>query len=174
MNSFRFVHLLQFVLLMSLQILLMRNLVLWETGFCFVYVGFILFLPIDIDKILLLVLGFISGITIDLFYDTAGVHAAATVLVAYLRPSMLKLLTPRDGYETTDNPSLPSMGWRWYLTYSVALLFVHHFTLFFLELNGFKLIGFTLAKIIASTLFTGTVLVILQMLFFERRARGFR
>ncbi|MFC6997356.1 hypothetical protein [Rufibacter roseus] len=174
MNSFRFVHLVQFVLLMSLQVLLMRNLVLWQTGFCFVYVGFILFLPIDIDKILLLVLGFISGITIDLFYDTAGVHAAATVLVAYLRPSMLKILTPRDGYEVTDTPALPSMGWRWYLTYSVVLLFAHHFTLFFLELNGFKLIGFTLAKIIASTLFTGTVLVILQMLFFEKRARGFR
>ncbi len=164
----------QFVLLMSLQVLLMRNLVLFETGFCFVYIGFILFLPIDIDKMLLLLLGFICGFTIDLFYDTSGVHSAATVLMAYLRPSMLKLLTPRDGYEVSDHASLNSMGWRWFLTYGLTLIFVHHFTLFFLELNGFKLIGFTLAKIVTSTLFTGAVLVIFQMLFFERRARGFR
>ncbi|MBA9078121.1 MULTISPECIES: hypothetical protein [Rufibacter] len=174
MNSFRFIHLVQFVVLMGLQILLMRNLVLYDRGFCFVYIGFILFLPIDIDKVLLLILAFMSGITIDLFYDTAGMHAAATVLMAYLRPSMLKLLTPRDGYEVSDNASLTSMGWRWFLTYAMVLIFVHHFTLFFLELNGFKLIGFTLAKIIISTLFTGAVLVIFQMLFFERRARGFR
>ncbi|MGV3540622.1 MAG: hypothetical protein ACO1OQ_12490 [Rufibacter sp.] len=174
MNSFRFVHFVQFVVLMGLQILLMRNLVLYDRGFCFVYLGFILFLPIDIDKVLLLILAFISGITIDLFYDTAGVHAAATVLMAYLRPSMLKLLTPRDGYEVSDNASLTSMGWRWFLTYGFALIFVHHFTLFFLELNGFKLVGFTLAKIVISTLFTGAVLVIFQMLFFERRARSFR
>lgn len=165
---------LQFVLLMSLQILLMRDLVLWDTGFCFVYIGFVLFLPIDIDRVLLLVLGFISGITIDLFYDTAGMHAAATVLLAFLRPGMLTLLTPRDGYELSDNATLSSMGWLWWFAYSIPLVLVHHFTLFFLELNGFKLIGFTLAKIIASTLFTATVLVIVQMLFFERRARGFR
>jgi len=174
MNNFRLAHIAQFVLLMSLQVLLMRDLMLWETGFCFVYVGFVLFLPLYIDKVLLLVLGFVTGITIDLFYDTAGVHAAATVLVAFLRPALLKLLTPRDGYETSDSASLASMGWRWWFTYSMVLLFVHHFALFFLELNGFKLVGFTLAKIVASTLFTGTVLVILQMLFFERRARGFR
>ncbi|WP_181305994.1 hypothetical protein [Rufibacter sp. XAAS-G3-1] len=174
MNSFRFIHVIQFVVLMGLQVLLMRNLVLFETGFCFVYIGFILFLPLEIDKVLLLLLGFVCGFTIDLFYDTSGMHAAATVLMAYLRPSMLKLLTPRDGYEVSDHASLPSMGWLWFLTYGLALIFVHHFTLFFLELNGFKLIGFTLAKIVASTLFTGTVLVIFQMLFFERRARGFR
>lgn len=174
MSSFRFVHLIQFLVLMSLQILLMRNLVLFDTGFCFVYIGFVLFLPIDIDKVLLLVLAFLTGITIDLFYDTAGVHAAATVLIGYLRPFMLKLLTPRDGYEPSDNASLTSMGWNWFLTYGLALLLVHHFTLFFLELNGFKLIGFTLVKIVASTFFTGAVLVILQMLFFARRARSFR
>jgi hypothetical protein len=174
MSSFRFINLIQFVVLMALQILLMRNLVLFETGFCFVYIGFILFLPIEIDRVLLLVLAFFTGLTVDLFYDTAGVHAAATVLVGYLRPYMLKLLTPRDGYETSDNASLTSMGWRWFLTYGIVLLLIHHFTLFFLELNGFKLIGFTLAKIIASTFFTGAVLVIFQMLFFARRVRGFR
>jgi hypothetical protein len=174
MNSFRFIHLVQFVVLMGLQILLMRNLVLYDRGFCFVYIGFILFLPIDIDKVLLLVLAFISGITIDLFYDTAGMHAAATVLMAYVRPSVLNLITPRDGYESSDNASLPSMGWRWFLTYGFALILVHHFTLFFLELNGFKMVGFTLSKIIVSTLFTGAVLIILQMLFFERRAKSFR
>jgi hypothetical protein len=41
--------------------------------------------------------------------------------------------------------------------------------LFFLELGGFKAVGFTLLKVVASTLFTFTVVVILQLLFFSAR-----
>lgn len=105
----------------------------------------------------------------DIFYDTGGIHAAATVLLAYLRPYILLLLTPRDGYDQQDSVNLHVMGWRWFLVYSLILIFLHHLTFFFLELAGFKLIGFTFFKIIASTLFTGTVIIIIQLLFFSRR-----
>ncbi|MBJ6117364.1 hypothetical protein JAO76_04125 [Pontibacter sp. BT310] len=166
MNStFGIRHIVQFILFVALQILLLDNLVLFSTGFCFIYIAFLLFLPIQINKVLLLFLGFIVGFTVDIFYDTMGIHAAASVLLAFLRPHILNLLTPRDGYDTNDSANLHVMGWNWFLTYAFILITVHHTAVFFLEIIRFE--WFTLVKILLSTLFTGLVVVILQLLFFS-------
>jgi hypothetical protein len=166
MNStFGIRHIVQFMLFVALQILLLDNLVLFSTGFCFIYIAFLLFLPIQINKVLLLFLGFIVGFTVDIFYDTMGIHAAASVLLAFLRPHILNLLTPRDGYDTNDSANLHVMGWNWFLTYAFILIVVHHTAVFFLEIIRFE--WFTLVKILLSTLFTGLVVVILQLLFFS-------
>ena len=170
MNSIRIIgHALRFVVLMAMQVLFMHSLVLFDTGFCFIYLAFLLFLPIQMPPVLLLLVAFVTGFTLDIFYDTGGIHAAATVLLAYLRPYILLLLTPRDGYDQNDSVNLHMMGWRWFLVYSFILIFLHHLTFFFLELAGIKLIGFTLLKIVVSTLFTGIVMIIIQLLFFSRR-----
>ncbi|QMU26960.1 hypothetical protein HUW48_02450 [Adhaeribacter radiodurans] len=170
MNSLRIIgHGLRLVILLAMQVFVMHSLVLFDTGFCFIYLAFLLFLPIQMPPVLLLLLGFVTGFTLDLFYDTGGIHAAATVLLAYLRPYILLLLTPRDGYDQNDSVNLHIMGWRWFLVYSFILIFFHHLIFFFLELAGIKLIGFTLSKVVVSTLFTGMVMIIIQLLFFSRR-----
>jgi len=171
MNStFGIRHIVQFILFVALQILLLDNLVLFSTGFCFIYIAFLLFLPIHINKVLLLFLGFLAGFTVDVFYDTMGIHAAASVLLAFLRPHILNLLTPRDGYDTNDSANLHVMGWRWFLAYASILIAVHHAAVFALEIISFE--WFTLIKVVFSTLFTGVVVVILQLLFFSvKRAK---
>ncbi|UOQ75874.1 hypothetical protein MUN84_14690 [Hymenobacter sp. 5516J-16] len=68
--------------------------VLFNLGWCFIYLGFLLFLPIATPIVVQLLLGFITGVTLDIFFDTGGVHAAAAVLLMYLRPWVLRLLTP--------------------------------------------------------------------------------
>ncbi len=157
---------------MTMQILLMRNMVLFNMAFCFIYIAFLLFLPIQMPKVFLLVMAFVSGITVDIFYDTIGINAASCVLLAFLRPYVLYVLTPRDDYELNDSVNVHIMGWRWFSVYALFLVFIHHFFLFFLELGSFRQIGFTLAKVFLSTLFTFLVLVIIQLLFFsERRSR---
>ena len=168
MNStFGIRHIVQFILFVALQILLFDNLVLFSTGFCFIYIAFLLFLPININRLFLLSLGFIVGFTVDIFYDTMGIHAAASVLLAFLRPHILNLLTPRDGYEASDSANLHIMGWNWFLTYAFILIVVHHAAVFFLEIISFE--WYTLVKILLSTLFTGVVVVILQLLFFSAK-----
>jgi len=163
------VHIFQFFILLSVQVLLMRNMVLFNTAFCFIYVAFLLFLPIQMPKVPLLILAFLAGITIDVFYDTVGINAAACVLLAYLRPYVLALLTPRDDYEKNHSVNVHIMGWRWFTVYSLFLIFMHHLALFFLELGSFRALGFTLIKIFLSTLFTFLVIIIIQLLFFSSR-----
>jgi hypothetical protein len=162
-------HFFRFVVFLGLQILLLRNLVLFDVAFCFLYIGFLLFLPIQMPKVMLLLLAFVGGITVDIFYDTIGVNAAAAVLLAYLRPYVLLVLTPRDDYEKSDSVNVHVMGWRWFTVYSLFLIFMHHLALFFLELGSFREVGFTLLKILVSTIFTFLVLVIIQLLFFSAR-----
>ena len=166
-SSFGIRHILQFILFVALQILLMDNLVLFSTGFCFIYVAFLLFLPIGMNRLALLFIGFLTGFTVDMFYDTVGIHAAASVLLTFLRPLILNLLTPRDGYDSNDSVNIHVMGWRWFLAYSFILILFHHAAVFFLETINFQTALYTLAKILASTLFTTIVIVILQLLFFS-------
>ena len=71
-----------FLLYLSLQILIVRNLVLFDYGFCFLYVACILLMPAEINQTALLLLAFLTGVIVDTFYNTLGIHAAATVLMA--------------------------------------------------------------------------------------------
>ena len=168
MNSSTFLkHTAQFILFVALQVLLVDNLVLFGTGCCFKYIAFLLFLPIGSSRMWQLFLGFMLGFTVDMFYDTVGIHAAASVLLAFLRPLVLNLLTPRDGYDTNDSVNIHVMGWRWFLSYIFILILFHHAAVFFLETINFQTALYTLTKIIASTFFTATVMVILQLLFFS-------
>jgi hypothetical protein len=169
MSSFRIGHFFQFILFTALQVLVFRNLVLFDSGFPFIYIAFLLFLPIDIPVVLLLLLGFGLGMAVDVFYDTMGIHAAACVLLAFLRPYVLYLLIPRDGYDANDSANVHVMGWRWFLTYALLLIFMHHLAVFFLEMGGLRMWWSTLGKAVVSTFFTSTVIVITQLLFFSSR-----
>ncbi len=103
-------QLLRFGFFVGVHMLLVSKLVLFELGWCFFYLGFLLFLPISTPVVVQLVLGFGTGLLMDIFYDTGGVHAAAAVLLCYLRPWVLRLLTPRDGYDAADSVNVHQMG----------------------------------------------------------------
>jgi hypothetical protein len=165
-------QLLRFVFYVSIHMLLVSKLVLFDLGWCFFYLGFLLFLPISTPIVLQLVLGFGTGLLLDIFYDTGGVHAAAAVLLCYLRPWVLRLLTPRDGYEAQDSVNVHQMGGQWFLVYMLLLVGLHHLAFFLLELGSFRDFGLTLVKVLASTLFTGLTLLIIQLIFFPAGRRG--
>ena len=167
------VQLLRYLLYATVHVLIMSRLALFGMGWCFFYLGFLLFLPLRTPIVVLLLLGFGLGLTMDVFYDTGGLHAAAAVLLAYVRPWVLRLLTPRDGYDSSDTVNIHRMGWQWFSVYLLLLVLLHHLTFFLLELGSFRHFGFTLGKILGSALFTSLVLLIVQLLFFPvRRGRG--
>jgi len=157
-------QILNFLFYILAQVILVKNLVLFDTAFCFIYVAFLLLLPFEIGILVILLLGFITGFLVDVFYNSLGIHTAACVLMAYLRTYLIRFLTPRGGYEAGAKISLNSLGLRWFSSYCLVLIFIHHFTMFFLELGGFELFFFTLFKIITSTFLTFIVIVIVQYL----------
>jgi len=156
-----------FFLYVGVQVLFIKNLVLFNTAFCFVYVAFLLLLPLEIAPLWLLVIGFFTGFSIDLFYDSIGVNAAACVLLAFARPWWLSVVTPRGGYEEVQTPKLKTMGFFWFLSYALPLIFVHHLALLFIEEGGLRMFLFTFSKLIFSTILTFFVVVLSQYLFYR-------
>lgn len=170
MNSKNFtIQLFYLFIYIFLQIMFMKNMVLFDKAFCFIYIGFLLLLPFETGPLLLLLLGFLLGLIIDVFYDSLGIHIAASVLVMYLRPYWINLITPRGGYEIGMEPTLKLMKFEWFATYALPLIFIHHFALFYIEAGGFSMFFFTFAKVLFSALFTFVAILIMQQLLYSSK-----
>lgn len=162
-------NIIRFIVLVLVQVLIVQNIELGRFINPFVYVLFILMLPFETPKWLLLVASFFLGITIDLFYDTSGMHAAACVLMGYIRPGVLKLFSPRDGYEFGTQPSIQYLGIPWFLSYAGILVVVHHLVLFYIEIFRFSEFFSTFFRVIVSSIFTMLLVVISQYLFQRKK-----
>jgi rod shape-determining protein MreD len=159
----------RFILLVLIQVLIIKNLELGRFINPFIYVLFIIMLPFETPKWLLLLSAFTLGITIDMFYDTAGMHAAACVAMAYVRPGILKLFSPRDGYETGTQPTIQYLGIPWFLSYSGILIVLHHLILFYIEIFRFSEFFPTLLRVLVSSLFSMLLIVFSQYLFNRKK-----
>lgn len=135
-----------------------------------IYPLFILLLPFETPVWALLILGFLLGITVDTFMTTAGMHASATILMAYLRTNVLNALMPRSLTEyVNQQPSIKNMGWMPFLVYSGFLIIVHHLLFFSLESWSAVSIGALTLKIGASFV-TSMVFIIVYILLFTRQS----
>ncbi|MDI9860415.1 MULTISPECIES: hypothetical protein [Flectobacillus] len=153
---------LTFIFYLLLQVFFVRQLVFFDYAFCFAYVAAVLLLPFETSRLQLVILGFVAGLFVDIFYNTTGANAAATTLIAYLRPSIITLLTPQRGYDERQVLTLRSMGFGWFISYLGILTLIHHFVLFMLEASDWGLFFQVILKVLASIIFTNTVIVILQ------------
>jgi rod shape-determining protein MreD len=157
----------RFLVLLLLQVLIVKNINLGRYFIFFPYVLFILLLPFNTSKPLVLVLSFAMGLCIDLFYNTQGMHASACVLMGFARGGVLKLLSPREGYEESLKPTGTSMGVAWFIPYAMLLIVTHHFLLFYIEAFTFHEFFRTLLRVICSSIATFSFVYMLQFLFYR-------
>lgn len=165
MNRSVIIHAISFVIYLFLQVIIFKNSVLFGSAFCFLYVGYLLVLPVETSSLWLMLVGFAMGLFIDMFYDSVGIHAFASVAIMYLRNFWLARVTPQGGYDNGAVPSIAADGLQWFLIYATPLVFIHHALLFFIEVGGFHYVGYTLLKIIFSTFYTIVLMLIVQYLF---------
>lgn len=161
-------NILRFILLVLTQILIFNNIELGGYLNPYIYILFIILLPFETPAWVTLFVGFLLGLTIDIFAETLGMHTASTVLIAYLRPYVLSFFAPRDGYESGSYPRVFYYGLPWFIKYSIILVFVHHLVLFYLELFTFQDFFVTFLRIVLSTLFS-TLLIVLSQYFVFRK-----
>ena len=151
-----------FILLIFLQLFLFNNIQFSGYVNPYVYIMFIMLLPFEISSWLLLVLSFFTGFAVDLFTGTPGMHTSATVMAGFARPYVLRVISPREGYEASSEPSLFVYGFKWWLLYTLLIVFIHHLFLFYLEV--FRLTDFfnTFLRVLLSTVFTVTFILLLD------------
>ncbi len=132
----------------------------------YLYFLFILWLPFSVSRQWLLLIGFITGLTLDYFTTTPGLHAAACLLIAYVRPFLITILTPKDSTEFNyREPSPRAMQWTPYLVYVFVLTLLHHGYMVFLEWMSVGSFLDFIIKVIASTGISLLMILAVELLF---------
>jgi len=161
-------NILRFVFLILFQVLILNNLNLGGFANQYLYVYFILVLPFATQRWLLLILSFLMGISIDMFTNTPGLNAAATVLMAFCRPWVIRMISYIPEEELGIRPALKIHGFRWFGYYSSILVLIHHSVLFYLEIFRISEFFLTLLHVLASSAFTLVLVFLCEYLFYHK------
>ena len=161
-------NIIRFLVVILIQVLILNNIMLHGYLNPYFYIIFILLLPFETPRWLLLVAGFALGISVDLFASTLGMHTAATVFIAFLRPWILSIFSPRDGYEPETLPTVHFYGITWFVSYALVLTFLHHLVLFYIEVFHFQEFFSTFLRVFLSTLLTASTIILSQFFIFKK------
>jgi hypothetical protein len=161
-------NVIRFFALVLLQVLVLNHIYIWGYINPYVYVYFILLLPFSVSGWMLLLVSFILGLSIDIFTNTIGLNAAASVMMAFARPWVIRIISGGPESLIGDTPSLKNQGLKWFLYYAAILILVHHTTLFYLEVFRFSEFLTTLLRVALSTLFTLLLVMIGEYLLLRR------
>ena len=130
------------------------------------YFIFLLWLPFSIRPRLLLWVAFFTGLALDYFLQSPGLHASACLLLAFIRPFVISMLIPRDSAEFNyREPSPQSLLWAPYLIYITILTVSYHTWLVFLEWLSFGTFGDFIVKVMASTAISLLMIIPIELLF---------
>jgi len=165
-------NILRMAFFVLIQGMVLNRIDLWQ-GYIlpFIYILGLLMLPLNTPRLLVLIAGFVTGLAVDMFSSTAGLHTSASLVLAFFIPIVSKVLSPREGYEAGLRPTLHDLGWGWYLSYAGTLTLIHHAWLFFMEQFRFTPFFSTLGKIILSGAVTLLLLIISQYLIHSSKDR---
>lgn len=150
-----------FIGLVLLQVLILNNVHIAGYATPFLYIYMILKFESDVPRNALMLWAFFLGLAVDVFSDTPGMNAAATVLLAFLRPSLLRLFTPRDNPDSFI-PSFKTMGISPFLKYTTASVFVHSLALLSIEFFSFTSIWLLLLRVLLCTILTVTCIIAIE------------
>ncbi len=152
MNSAIIYNALRFILLLATQVTIFNNMNLFGFVNPFPYILFIMLYPVNGNKYGLLLSSFFLGLTMDMFLNSGGVHAASCLILAYFRPTIFKFAFGLSyEYQTVKiNDSLSPERFSFIL---IAVI-IHHFTLFFLEIFAFNYFLTIISRTLLSTIFT--------------------
>ena len=157
---------LMFVGLVLTQVLVFNH--IQFSGFVnpYIYILFVMLLPLSSPRYLVLIAAFVLGLTIDVFSNSLGVHAFATVFMAYMRPLIIRAISNREE-DKSNYPGLLQFKFRWFASYTVIMVLIHHLVLFYLEVYTFSNFLETLLRILLSSVFSVVVIVLSQFIVFR-------
>lgn len=154
-----------------MQVLVLNNLELSVYLNPYIYPLIILSLPLKTTRPILLFMAFGIGLTMDFFLNSAGMHSASLLCLAFMRPFVIQSLSPRSNIPMEDMLSVKNVGISSFFYYTVILIFLHHLVYFFLEIFSMTQFFQTMLKIILSTAFSTLLVVLSSILFAPNKSR---
>lgn len=147
-----------FVLLVFIQVVFLNSISFLSYAIPLVYIFFIIKLPVNLNRNVVILLGFILGFTIDIFCNTPGINAAATTLVAFLRKPIMSIYFMTDDFLDSE-PSISVLGVGVFMKYAVTMVLIHIIALVSLEFFSYLNIKLILLRIVCSTLLSSILIL---------------
>ncbi|MEZ4923198.1 MAG: hypothetical protein R2780_08525 [Crocinitomicaceae bacterium] len=167
MNNSWIKYILVFILVVLIQGLVVNSIQLNEYINPMVYPIMIMMLPFEMSAILTMFVALLLGISVDAFSNTFGLHASAALFIGYLRPTIMKYIQPKEGYDISLLPIIQDMGFVWFMIYGSVIVLLHHLWFFTFEILRFDLILLILGKTIMSYLFSLALIILFQYIFYK-------
>ncbi len=167
-SSVLIANIIRFFALVLIQVLILKNVDFgtYAPYFkVFLYPLFIFMLPLKLPTWASMLVALVFGLTIDMFYDSAGLHAGTCVAVAFARPMAMKLFEPRGGYDINQNPNKNDLGPVWFIQYAAVLMLVFVVTYFIFETFLFEKLGLAFIKAVLSYIVSFPVVLLFVYIF---------
>lgn len=148
-----------FFFLLLLQVLILNNILLFDSINPYLYIVFIFVFPFNKGKVALLTFSFLLGLFIDFFSNSGGIHASASLFIAFIRLSIFKVVFQKTTADF-DFFSLNQEPFGKIFNYAVLLTIIHHFILF--SFINFSLHNFS--NVLTNTLFSSIFTLVLYFL----------
>lgn len=159
MNNLIFRNILRFIGLVLLQVLVLNHLNLFGYLNPLVYIAWVFLFPISKNKSVILLTSFFIGLSIDFFSDSGGIHAAATLFIAFIRLPVLKVFLRKSDFDyLLFNLRATSFSKAFF--FISVLTIIHHFIVFSLEYFNFN----SFVTIISNTLITSIFTIFISIL----------
>lgn len=124
--------LLYFVVLVLIQVLILNNIHFLRIATPFLYLYFIVKMPVGSPRDLVVLFSFLIGLVIDVFSNTPGMHAAACTLTGFIRGPLIRFYMGKD-LPDGIYPSYKTFGYGGFFRYVLSLVVIHHVALFLIE-----------------------------------------
>ncbi len=157
MNNVIFTNSVRFILLLLLQVLVLNHVLLFGYINPILYILFVFLYPIKKEKGIFLVLSFLLGLSVDIFSNSGGVNAAATLLIAYIRLPLLHLIQNKTEFDYLLF-NIKKLNLIQAIVYIFSLTFLHHLVVFLLEFYKTQNVFDISEKVLVTTIFSGILI----------------
>ena len=169
MNNVYLRNIIRIILLVLFQVLVLKEIKFTSVGLNYmqilIYPLGLMLLPISIPQFFLILISFFTGLMVDQFYLSPGVHASACLWMIMARPLVLKYMEPKSGYSIDQNLTGYTLGIFWFMRYAGIMLFVFVLSYFIFEIFTFVFFGEILLRTIFSFCLSYFLMFLIQILF---------
>ncbi|MBE6309785.1 MAG: rod shape-determining protein MreD [Bacteroidales bacterium] len=157
MTKYAFLSAMMFLVVIFLQVVCNR-ICLFNIAVPFVFIYFILRLPLSLSVNWVMTLSFLIGLVVDIFSNTYGMYAMSSTIIGGLRKPIFTLFYPREDEMSIPIPSISTLGVSTYLKYMFTLVLIFCVVIYVIQLFTFYNFSLTLMRIIGSSLLTAVIL----------------
>lgn len=168
MSNSPLIYILRFVALVGTQVLVMNNVQFGGHLNPYIYILFIILMPLRTPPVAMIITGFVLGFAVDFYTGVPGIHTASTLLIAFFRNRMIRFVVGLQENDFLDTPGLRGLGARRFIYYATTITLVHHLALFYLEVFTFARFWDTFSRSMLNAV-VSVLFMVVAMVLFEKK-----